>query len=64
MLSEFLERFPVVAYQNNIRTVYFHIFSRFDGILMLKYYASHESKYTFKPMIRNLMLYELVVSGY
>lgn len=64
MLSEFLECLPVVTYQNNIRTVYLHIFSRFDGILLLKYYASHESKYTFKPLIRNLMLYELVVSGY
>lgn len=61
MLFDFLERLAVVAAETKIRTVYFHNFSRFDGIIFLKYYASHGDKYTFKPLMRNLRLYELAV---
>lgn len=61
MLFDFLERLVVVASKRKIRTVYFHNFSRFDGILLMKYYASHGDKYTIKPLMRNLRLYELVV---
>ena len=38
MLFEFLERIAAVL-SRQIRTVYFHNFSRFDGILLMKYYA-------------------------
>lgn len=62
MLFDFLEHLAVVADQTNIRTVYFHNFSRFDGILLMKYYASRADKgYTIKPLMRNLRLYELSV---
>ena len=62
MLFGFLELLAVHANRTNIRTVYFHNFSRFDGILLMKYYASRADKgYTFKPLMRNHKLYELVV---
>jgi len=62
MLFDFLEHLAILANRTNIRTVYFHNFSRFDGILLMKYYASRADKgYTFKPLLRNLKLYELAV---
>ena len=61
MLFGFLERLAAVAEKTKIRTVYFHNFSRFNGILLLKYYASHGDKYSIKPLMRNLRLYELRV---
>lgn len=61
MLFDFLERLEVVAAERKIRTVYFHNFSRFDGILFLKYLASHGDKYTFKPLMRDHRLYDLAV---
>lgn len=61
MLFDFLERLAVVASETKIRTVYFHNFSRFDGILLMKYYASQGDKYTIKPLMRNHRLYELAV---
>lgn len=61
MLFLFLERLAKVAASREIRTVYFHNFSRFDGILLMKYYVSHGKKYTFKSLIRNNTLYEFKV---
>ena len=62
MLFDFLEHLAILADRTNIRTVYFHNFSRFDGILLMKYYASRADKgYTIKPIMRNLKLYELSV---
>ena len=61
MMFDFLEHLAVVADKTKIRTVYFHNFSRFDGILLLKYYANKGDKYTIKPLMRNLRLYELKV---
>lgn len=62
MLFDFLEHLAILADRTNIRTVYFHNFSRFDGILLMKYYASRADKgYTIKPLMRNLKLYELSV---
>jgi hypothetical protein len=61
MMFDFLERLAVVAAETKIRTVYFHNFSRFDGILLMKYYASHGDKYSIKPLMRNHRLYELSV---
>lgn len=46
MLFHFLERLAGVVAETKIRTVYFHNFSRFDGILLMKYYASHGDKYS------------------
>ncbi len=62
MLFDFLERLAaVVAVETDIRTVDFHNFSRFDGILLMKYYAAHGDKYSIKPLMRNHTLYELAV---
>ena len=60
MLFQFVEDLVIVSNKTNIRTVYFHNFSRFDGILLLKYFSTQE-KYTIKPLMRNLQLYELKV---
>lgn len=62
MLFDFLDRLAVVASSTKIQTVYFHNLSRFDGIILLKYYASHGDKYSIKPLIRNDRVYEIVVS--
>lgn len=61
VLFDFLERLAMVAADTKIRTVYFHNFSRFDGIFLIKYYTSRRDKYTIKPLIRNSMIYELRV---
>ncbi|KAK3027203.1 hypothetical protein RJ639_040374 [Escallonia herrerae] len=63
MMYKFIERLVVVVRLNpSIQTVYFHNFSRFDGILLLKYLATyHGEKYTIKPLMRNHMLYEIAV---
>lgn len=62
MLFDFIERLAVVVRKNPlIQTVYFHNFSRFDGIILLKYLATHGVKYTFIPLMRNHRLYELAV---
>lgn len=62
MLFDFIERIAVVVKQDrSIKNVYFHNFSRFDGIILLKYLATHSVKYTFIPLMRNNRLYELSV---
>nr|QHR86556.1 putative DNA polymerase [Picea sitchensis] len=62
MLYDFLERLARVAEKYKIPMVYFHNLSRFDGILLIKFYAKHGNTYSIKPLMRNLRLYELVVS--
>ncbi|GKE18548.1 DNA polymerase-like protein [Tanacetum coccineum] len=43
-------------------TVYFHNFSRFDGLLLGRYlFTRSDEKLTIKPLIRNRMIYEMVV---
>lgn len=44
-----------------IRTVYFHNFARFDGIILLRYYADRGNQYQIKRLMRNHKLYELRV---
>nr|QLA48214.1 hypothetical protein [Medinilla magnifica] len=63
MLLDFLERLAaVVTAKKDIRTIYFHNFSRFDGILLMKYLTTIGcGKYYFKPLLRNHRLYELRV---
>ena len=60
MMFDFLERLAVVTSERKIRTVYFHNFGRFDGILIVKSYVSME-KYKIKPLMRNNMIYDLSV---
>ena len=62
LMFGFLESLAWAAGEAKIQTVYFHNFSRFDGIILMKHYAKHGDKYTIKPLMRNNRLYELVVS--
>ncbi|KAJ8425848.1 hypothetical protein Cgig2_000480 [Carnegiea gigantea] len=53
----------IVRRKRSALTIYFHNFSRFDGVLLLKHIAYHH-KYKLKPLLRNNGLYELgVYSG-
>ncbi|KAF9603635.1 hypothetical protein IFM89_037148 [Coptis chinensis] len=61
MLFYFLERLAMVALKEKIGNVYFHNFSRFDGIIYLQYYALHRDDYYIKPLMRNHKLYKLEV---
>lgn len=62
VLFDLIERISTIAEQEESSlTVYFHNFSRFDGILLLKHLSCHHEGYTLKPLMRNHRLYELVV---
>lgn len=43
------------------KVCYFHNFSRFDGILLIKHLKVNQ-KYKLKPLMKKGILYELVVS--
>jgi len=60
MMFDFLDRISKVV-DKKIRTVYFHNFSRFDGIILMEYYATKMDMYTIKPLMRNNILLELKV---
>ncbi|KAF6139013.1 hypothetical protein GIB67_010739 [Kingdonia uniflora] len=59
--QEFLEK---VANFIGIRIVYFHNFSRFDGIVILMYYTTYGEINTIKPLMRNLKIYTLDIVAY
>jgi hypothetical protein len=62
VLFDLIERISrIVEKEKSIRTIYFHNFSRFDGIILLRHIACHHNQYKIKPMMRNGRLYELVV---
>lgn len=42
-------------------TIYFHNFSRFDGIFLLRHLACNHRDYKLKPLVRNHRLYEISV---
>lgn len=48
----------IVRQEKSCLTIYFHNFSRFDG---LRHLASHHKNYKLKPLMRNHKLYELAV---
>lgn len=43
----------IVRQEHEPLTIYFHNFSRFDGILILKHLACHHKSYKLKPLMRN-----------
>lgn len=51
----------LVKEDKSVKTIYFHNFSRFDGIILLKHLVCHHPKYKLKPLMRNNRLYELAV---
>lgn len=59
MLDEFHSRLETVAPQRKARTVYFHNLSRFDGIILLRYYAIRGVK--IRVLMRNNQLYQITV---
>ncbi|KAK7326258.1 hypothetical protein VNO80_33073 [Phaseolus coccineus] len=73
ILDTFVERSTKVLYDLILRIhtivrqeklpliIYFHNFSRFDGILLLKHLACHHASYKLKPLMRNNRLYEIAV---
>ena len=62
VLYDLVLRILTIARQeDSTLTIYFHNFSRFDGILLLKHLACHHKDYKLKPLMRNHMLYELAV---
>lgn len=61
LLDDFLSRIISIMKQNpSVRTVYFHNFSRFDGLFVLKHLALHH-KFQLKPLMRDNRLYEVSV---
>lgn len=55
------ELFHTIISKKKIRTVYFHNLSRFDGIILLKFYVLLGEPYSVKPLIRNNKIYEIRV---
>lgn len=50
-----------VKSNRDVRTVYFHNFSRFDGIFILRHYVNQGDKYKIIVLLRNAKLYELKI---
>lgn len=62
ILSQLIDRLAFLFQSNpSMKVVYFHNFSRFDGIILMKHLVLHENKYTIKPLMRNRRLYEIAV---
>ncbi|GJV48178.1 DNA polymerase [Tanacetum coccineum] len=59
MIDLMIER--LVKQEKKAKTVYFHNFSRFDGILLLKHLDFHHPKYKIKLLMQNNRLYELSI---
>lgn len=61
LLHDFIFRIISIMKQNpSMKTVYFHNFSRFDGLFVLKHLALHH-KFQLKPLMRDNRLYEVAV---
>lgn len=62
LLNDFILRIISIIKQNPlIKTVYFHNFSRFDGLFVLKHLALHHKMFKLKPLRRDNILYEVAV---
>lgn len=62
MFIDLIERIcAIVRKDPSIKTVDFHNFSRFDGIMLVRHLSFYH-KYRLKPLMRNRTLYELSVS--
>jgi len=62
LLYDFILRIAtIVKKERNPLTIFFHNFSRFDGIILLKHLACHHPSYKLKPLMRNSRLYEIAV---
>jgi len=61
VLYDLVLRILSIVRKEKKKTIYFHNFSRFDGILLLKHLAYHHKSLKLKPLLRNNRLYELAV---
>lgn len=62
LLKDFVTRISTIARkEKSVLTIYFHNFSRFDGIILLKHIACHHKNYRRKILLRNNRLYELKI---
>lgn len=62
LLYDLIVRISIIARkEKSVLTIYFHNFSRFDGIILLKHITLHHKNYRLKTLMRNLRLYELTV---
>ncbi|KAK9741132.1 hypothetical protein RND81_03G084000 [Saponaria officinalis] len=62
LLHDLILRIISIRKKNpSIQTVYFHNFSRFDGIFVLKHMALHHKMFQLKPLMRDNRLYEVAV---
>lgn len=62
MFSSFIQNLEsYVRKHKEFRTVYFHNFSRFDGLFVMKYYTGLGEPYRIRALMRNHILYELGV---
>lgn len=59
MLSSFVNFLAVKAKKSH--RIYFHNFSRFDGLLLIRHLSTNHSNWKLIPLMRNGILYELVV---
>jgi hypothetical protein len=60
VLKDLVFKIKAISQKEGVKTIYFHNFSRFDGILLLKDLASHHN-FKLKTIMRNNNLYELEV---
>ncbi|XP_071691998.1 DNA polymerase-like [Rutidosis leptorrhynchoides] len=62
VLTDLVLRITALVKKNKeVQTIYFHNFSRFDGIILLKHLACNHKDFHLKPLMRNHRLYELAV---
>ncbi|NP_862323.1 hypothetical protein BrnaMpl_p1 (mitochondrion) [Brassica napus] len=62
MMVRFIERISNVSKNQNIKSIYFHNMSKFDGIILMKYYIIfYQDKYNIKALMRNNCLYQLSI---
>lgn len=62
MLEDFLRRIMVVAKNKRVRLVYFHNLGSFDGILLLKHFATNlPSICNIRTVYRDSELYEIII---
>lgn len=51
----------VVSQKPNLRVVYFHNLSRFDGIFIMNHIRKHRPEWVLKPLMRNREVYQIEV---
>ncbi|XP_019085454.1 PREDICTED: uncharacterized protein LOC109126391 [Camelina sativa] len=62
MMIRFIDRISKVAFKRKIKTIYFHNMSKFDGVIIIKYYLRFfVNEYKIKALMRNNCLYQLSI---